>query len=512
MSTAEATYSAPNELTDQSLPIARIRASTFNPRRNFDPEQLQELADSIREHGLLEPIVVRVIPGKVSSDTYFYEVVAGERRFRACTMLGMKSIPVRIHPALDDAAALKISIIENVQRVDLDPLEEAAGYRALAGLGMKQREIAESVNRSQPAVANAMRLLDLPESVQQRIREGALSASHGIALASFKANSHVQEALAEEAAREKWPTKKLEGYFGDVQSYHLPDSLKQFVYTLGDGGRCLWDWKAECKGSCPHDAFRASDRDWIGWCLCPACYEQKTRAAKRATEEAVEAKLAEAGIAGTTMLKCRDLGYDGTDYHEFGRVTKPPVGCEADCPKRVKALSRYDQVVEICSDAKCWRKLGMAATRAESKAGRELLAVLLPQMERRVDALASVGSMEMAVVAQGALIQEWKLRRYIEAACNRQGQAALWTAIDAGYGGMAKRLDALAEAGAGAVARVMVEGVCRWELTERYQERSRSDSATADWYLGPRADCDVCIPAQCSERCEFVEGGEGGNG
>lgn len=512
MSTAEATYSAPNELTDQSLPIARIRASNFNPRRNFDPEQLQELADSIREHGLLEPIVVRVIPGKVASDTYFYEVVAGERRFRACTMLGMKSIPVRIHSQLDDAAALKISIIENVQRVDLDPIEEAAGYRALAGLGMKQREIAESVNRSQPAVANAMRLLDLPESVQQRIREGALSASHGIALASFKANSHVQEALAEEAVKEKWPTKKLEGYFGDAQSYYLPDSLKQFVCRFGDSGGCLWDWQVECHGACPHDAFRASDRDWMGWCLRPGCYEEKAKAAKRAKEAAVEAKLAEAGLAGTTMLTCRDLGYDGTDYHEFTGYTKPPLGCEAGCPKRVKALSRYDQVVEICSDAKCWRRLGMAATRAESKAGRELLADLLPQLERRVDGLTAVGFMEMAVVAEAGLIQDWKLRRNIEAACTRQGRTALWSAIDGGYGRLAKRLDAMAEVGAVAVARVMVEGLCRMELTERYQERSRSDSPTADWYLGPRADCDVCIPANCSDRCEFVEGKEASNG
>ena len=158
--------------------IDRIRPSALNPRKHFDEAELQELASSIRKHGLVQPLVVRAINPQGTE----YEIVAGERRWRAAQKASLHEIPVIVRP-LNDQEALEIAIIENVQRTDLNAIEEATGYRDLVDrFGYKQEELAEIIGKSRSHLANTMRLLKLPESVQKMVCDGELSAGHARAL------------------------------------------------------------------------------------------------------------------------------------------------------------------------------------------------------------------------------------------------------------------------------------------------------------------------------------------
>ena len=160
------------------VPIEFIRANPRNPRRNFSDAELGELADSIRERGIIQPIVVRTVRGATDS----YEIIAGERRWRAAQRAGLHEVPIIVHEATD-AEALELAIIENVQRADLNPLEEAAGYQALADeFKYTQDDIAKTVGKSRSHVANTLRLLKLPDAVKAYINAGKLTAGHARAL------------------------------------------------------------------------------------------------------------------------------------------------------------------------------------------------------------------------------------------------------------------------------------------------------------------------------------------
>jgi ParB family chromosome partitioning protein len=182
----------------RTVPTARITPNPFQPRREFAPEQLAELEDSIRKNGLLQPLVVRAAAAG-SPEGAEWELVAGERRWRAVRRLGWVEVPVVVKE-LDDRAMLVLAIVENVQRADLSPLEEAAGYRQLIEeFGYTQAEVAESVGRERSTVANLLRLLQLPPSVQRMVNEGTLSMGHARALLGLEDERAMAE-LAREAA------------------------------------------------------------------------------------------------------------------------------------------------------------------------------------------------------------------------------------------------------------------------------------------------------------------------
>lgn len=156
------------------LPIELLRRNPHNPRKTFGEAELAELARSIKEKGLLQPIMVRPLHGESSS----YEIVAGERRWRAAQKAGVHDVPVLIRE-LSDSEALEFALIENVQRSDLNPLEEALGYRQLMDqFSYTQEKMAESLGKSRSHIANTLRLLKLPESVQEHVRQGNLTAGH----------------------------------------------------------------------------------------------------------------------------------------------------------------------------------------------------------------------------------------------------------------------------------------------------------------------------------------------
>ncbi len=161
------------------LRVSEIEPNPDQPRREFDPEALSQLADSIATHGLIQPIVVR----SAGTDG-LYQIIAGERRWRASKMAGLTEIPV-IVKELDDSKAAQVALIENIQREDLNPIEEAAGYKSLMDdYSMTQEEVAKQVGKSRSAVANSTRLLDLPDGVKDLVKSGQLSAGHAKVLLS----------------------------------------------------------------------------------------------------------------------------------------------------------------------------------------------------------------------------------------------------------------------------------------------------------------------------------------
>ena len=164
----------------QSLPIEKIRRNPDQPRRDFADAEIEELAASIREKGVLQPILVRPAPAAAGE----YQIVAGERRWRAAQRAGLREVPVVVRE-LDDRETMEIAIIENVQRADLNAIEEAFGYQALIErFGRTQEAVAKTVGKSRSHVANALRLLALPEGVQLELRAGRLTAGHARAIAT----------------------------------------------------------------------------------------------------------------------------------------------------------------------------------------------------------------------------------------------------------------------------------------------------------------------------------------
>lgn len=187
------------------LALKDIQARRDQPRKDFDMNALQLLADSVREHGVIQPILVREIefePGK-------YEIVAGERRFRAAEMAGIDEIPVSVMTG-DDLEVAKVALIENVQRKDLNPVEEAMAYRMLIDkFGLTQDQVASQAGKNRSTVANLLRLLDLPEEILDMLRDGSLSAGHARALLTVE-DEEKQIAMAHHIAEKELSVREAE--------------------------------------------------------------------------------------------------------------------------------------------------------------------------------------------------------------------------------------------------------------------------------------------------------------
>ncbi|RTL83400.1 MAG: ParB/RepB/Spo0J family partition protein [Hyphomicrobiales bacterium] len=178
----------------RKAPIEFLRPNPRNPRSLFREEDLADLTNSIREKGVIQPIVVRAIAGVADA----YEIIAGERRWRAAQAAGLAEVPIVIHEA-DDKEALEIAIIENVQRADLNAIEEARGYERLAAeFGYVQGDIAKIIGKSRSHVANTLRLLNLPESAKALVRDGAISAGHARALLAVENPEAIARRIVEE--------------------------------------------------------------------------------------------------------------------------------------------------------------------------------------------------------------------------------------------------------------------------------------------------------------------------
>ena len=195
-----------NETADSgivTLRLSEIEPNKDQPRKVFSEESLNELADSIKEHGVLQPLLVRPL------STGGYQLVAGERRWRASRMAGLREVPVVIRD-MDEEQAMEIALIENLQREDLNAIEEASGYKMLMErYGMTQEQVAKRVGKSRPAVANALRLLNLPHKVMEMVEEGEVSPGHARALLAFEDADQIVE-VAQKVKTGKYSVRDIE--------------------------------------------------------------------------------------------------------------------------------------------------------------------------------------------------------------------------------------------------------------------------------------------------------------
>lgn len=232
-------YTQPTPEGVQQVDIRRIDTNAGQPRKDFDQEKLQELADSIRQHGVVQPILLR-------QNGERYVIVAGERRFRAARLAGLEKVPAIVKD-LDETQVMEVALIENLQREDLNPIEEAAAIRFLMQQhDLTQEEVSKRLSKSRPAIANSLRLLTLPEPVQAYLRNGKLQAGHARALAGLQdpeaqavlADKIVGEGLsvraAESLAREqgqKPPRQKKEPPATDPDLAAAEASLREWLGT-----------------------------------------------------------------------------------------------------------------------------------------------------------------------------------------------------------------------------------------------------------------------------------------
>jgi ParB family chromosome partitioning protein len=207
------------------LPLDRVRPNPYQPRRDVPPEALEELKASIKQAGLLQPVVVRPAP----DDPAAYELIAGERRLRACQALGWERIPA-VKREADDRTLLTLALIENLQRHDLSPVDEARGYeRLIAEFSLTQQDIADAVGRDRSTVANALRLLKLPEAVLQLLHDGALTVGHARALLGL-ADPRAATNLAREAVAQDLSVREVEDR---VRGGRLPERRPRLQKGMG---------------------------------------------------------------------------------------------------------------------------------------------------------------------------------------------------------------------------------------------------------------------------------------
>lgn len=205
-----------------SLPISEVQPGLKQPRKRFDEEGLADLADSIRTHGIIQPLTVR----RLSSG--YYQIIAGERRWRAAKLAGLREVPAVIIEA-DDRTVMELALIENLQREDLNPVEEASGFQVLMeDYGLTQEEVAQRVGKSRPAVANALRLLALPDAVRQLLEEGQLSAGHARAILSAPSGD-LQKKLAQKVVHDGLSVRQTEALAKRLSAQQ--DQAEELVQT-----------------------------------------------------------------------------------------------------------------------------------------------------------------------------------------------------------------------------------------------------------------------------------------
>ena len=217
----------------KALPISDIYPNPFQPRIEFSDEELAELSQSIAENGLIQPIIVR------KSDIIGYELIAGERRLRACKRLGMTEIPAVVKEVTDQESR-KQAIIENLQRSNLNPIEEAKAYRSLINeLAYSHEELAKAMGKSRPYISNALRLLQLPKEIQTSIENGKLSQGHARALLAVE-DTKKQLTIYHQVLTEKWSVRTLEKRLQELpkkqkskKDIHIKDKEKELEKSLG---------------------------------------------------------------------------------------------------------------------------------------------------------------------------------------------------------------------------------------------------------------------------------------
>jgi ParB family chromosome partitioning protein len=469
-----------------ALAPERIRPSPRNPRRFVDEADLAELVASVRAHGVLEPVLVRPRTPDAAGETY--ELIAGERRWRAAILAERPRIPARILEGLSDAEALHLTLVENLQRKDLDPIEEAEGYRALGTLGLKQAAIAAAVHRTQPSIANRLRLLKLPEDVQERVRCGELSPSHGEALAQYADFPAVASRVAELALEQRWTSKRLEEGLGydawRLEEQGLLRNLGRYE-TAFDVAQC---------DACPFGAKRKGGSGGAGVCLKPDHYDELQAAAVAERQAAVSRRVEEARAAGTELPRLEELPRES--YRSVWDSNRP-AGCSEACPCFARALSADDREIPICTDPPRLEQLRRAAAKADTQARRDQAKTLRADALARIDALEAISARELAPLVASALGRIMGGRAPVDSALRHaEGRIALEKGQQ--LWGFAERYRDLSALEPLALVKLGLEAMLLADvagLTDTYQRRA----PLAAWYLELDSDGEALDAAAADE-------------
>ncbi len=290
-------YSARNDGEYRAIPRARIVRSGYNPRADFAEAYIAELAASLKEHGQLQPIVVRPLPAATEGDAPRFELIIGECRWRAAAIADLDTLSCHV-VTVDTATAMRWAMLENLKRKDLTPIEEARGYARLRDeLGVTQERIAGEMGKKQPDVAKALGLLQLPEAVQEMIADGTLRPGHGVALGRFKAWPKACTIIAKWAARTNTTTKRLESNeilsdYNLIQDLTNGQAARRIGMALFDRDTCT---------ACPFKARFPGDVHG-GLCFKPEHFDELTAAerARRAATAAVAVSALTSGAGPAT--------------------------------------------------------------------------------------------------------------------------------------------------------------------------------------------------------------------
>lgn len=343
----------------------KLTPSGFNPRKYFDGDYLQELAESLKQHGMLEPIVVRLIQdpglralGKLAKHETVqvgrnglssYEIICGECRWKAAKLAGLELVPVRILEDVNDQDARVLALVENLKRRDINPMEEAEGYRALLESGMAQVQIADAVHRSPEAISNALRLLKLPDGVKEAISNGKVSQSHGKALLKYAETPALMEAMTEKALAGE-PLSRIE----------KPERHTLYDLVNKDKAR-TWNHDQKpflkCLDGC-NKCRMPSGGDTQRFCLDCECFDTIARELVDTALGKLRAKY----HLGTVKI------VDGGNYWASGNNYLTPSGFKVGCQgcQEIFAVRRVGEVRLACGNSKCFNKTYFGISNAKS--------------------------------------------------------------------------------------------------------------------------------------------------
>ena len=363
------------------LPVTQISPNPFQPRTSFDPAEMEELVSSVRAHGVLQPVTVRTNKrensakqtdsvaknGHAGDDknngqkngATGYHLVTGERRLRACREAGRKTIPAIVRDDLSDVAAAELALVENVQRSNLNVMDEAAGYkRLMVQFQMKEERIAKKVGKSVATIKETMKLLALPEPVQKMLAIKSLTPSHGQQLLRLAAFESVCVLVAQKAVKDKLTATSLAtALLPNVQE------LKQKGWLIELDYKTQFDWKEQC-GNCPHKAYVQSG--YSSYCLKPLEWKKKNEAAAALKQQEASRVMEQAREQGRTAVDTEKLPQGS--YRDLTYATLP-AGCSGACPCRGETTDPRDATrkVPVCLDPKRFNELVQAERQAHEE-------------------------------------------------------------------------------------------------------------------------------------------------
>lgn len=400
------------------LPIDQVACNPYQPRLQFDEEEMSELTASVRERGVQQPILVRTAPkAKVNGHAADktppprYQLVAGERRLRACKAAGRRSIPAIVRDDLSDVQSAELALLENVQRSNLNVIEEARAYRRLMlDFRMKEERIAKKVGKSVATVKDTLRLLALPSEVQTLLIARKLTASHGQQLLRLSPFESVCREVARRAATEGIPATTL-------SQEPLPGArqLRDSKLIVELDFRTRFDWKSEC-GSCPHKAYVVSG--YHPYCLKPDEYQRKqNEAIERAKQEAArvldEAKKSDSGEVDTESLP-------PNSYRDLTHADLP-AGCCETCPCRSATADPRDPTKKraVCLDPSRFSELVQAERKAHEEARQRKFTEFWREAIRRLndgdqEPVVSWATLALWPLAKGAHLRYGELQSWNE--------------------------------------------------------------------------------------------------